>query len=96
MKSLNTTKQSGDNSYQLKYDELKKQFDLVIKIGATKNFQTTNFQKKESSMYRFITKTITIKERLPNWQLYLMLIGVGSIVFVSIKLVLLARSTIPA
>lgn len=96
LRTLNTSKQSGDNGYKIKYDELLKRLDLVIKIGPTKNEVTKDFKSKDVFYDRFITKTITVKERLPKWQLYLMIIGIGTILYFVIKLVLLIRSKIPA
>lgn len=96
LRNINSQKISGDNSYQLKYNQLLKRLDLVIKIGATKNEITNDFQLKETFRDRFIRKTITLKERLPQWQLYLMLIGSAAIVFVLFKLVLLVRKFLPA
>lgn len=96
LRSMNVNKQSGDNSYQFKYNQLLKRLELIIKIGATKNEITKDFKIKETFNDRFITKTITLKERLPNWQLYLMIIGSAAIVFVLFKLVLLVRKFLPA
>ena len=96
LRTLNTSKQSGDNGYQLKYNELLKRLEIVIKIGATKNEVTKDFKSKDVFYDRFITKTITIKAPLPKWQLYLMIIGIGTILYFVIKLVLLIRSKIPA
>ena len=36
-KSLYASKQSGDNSYQLKYNELTKQLEFIAKMGETKS-----------------------------------------------------------
>ncbi len=36
-KSIEMHKQSGDNSYQLKYNEALKQMELLVKIGKTEN-----------------------------------------------------------
>lgn len=94
IKTLNTSKKSGDNSYEIKYNELLKRLEIVMKIGATKNQVTTDFQIKEVYKDRFIRKTITVKERLPKWQLYLMIIGIGTILYFIIKLVLLIKKFI--
>lgn len=89
--TLNTSKQSGDNSYEIKYNQLLKRLDLIVKIGATKNEVSKDFKIKERYSDRFITKTITIKEQLPKWQLYLMIIGIATLLYFSIKLVLLIK-----
>lgn len=96
LRTLNTSKQSGDNSYKIKYNELLKRLDLIVKIGATKNQATTNYKSKNVFYNRFITKTITVKAPLPKWQLYLMIIGSVAIGFVLFKLVLLIKKFIPA
>lgn len=94
-RNLNTSKQSGDNGYQIKYNELLKRLELIIKVGSTKTEVTTDFKAKSKIRDRFITKTITLKQRLPQWQLYLMLIGSGTIVFLAIKLVFLIKGKFP-
>lgn len=96
LRTLNTSKQSGDNSYKIQYNQLLKRLDLIIKIGATKNVQNNDYQIKEISSDRYITRTITIKERLPKWQLYLMIIGIGTILYLVIKVLLLIRKFVPA
>lgn len=96
LRNINSQKISGENSYQLKYNQLLKRLDLVIKIGATKNEITKDFKIKEIFYDRFITKTITVERHLPKWQLYLMIIGSAAIVFVLFKLVLLVRKFLPA
>lgn len=95
LQTLNTSKQSGDNGYNLKYNQLLKRLDLVIKIGATKNEITKDYKSKNVFYDRFITKTISLKQRLPKWQLYLMIIGIGTILYFVIKLLLLIRTKIP-
>jgi len=91
LRTLNTSKQSGDNSYQIKYNELLKRLELIMKVGATKNEVTKDFKVKERYSDRFITKTITVKAPLPKWQLYLMIIGIATILYFVIKLVLLIK-----
>jgi hypothetical protein len=95
LRTLNTTKQSGDNGYKIKYNELLKRLELIIKVGSTKTENTTSLNAKIRFQDRFITKTITLKERLPQWQLYLMLIGSGTIVFLAIKLLFLIKGKLP-
>ena len=95
LRTLNTSKQSGENGYKIKYNELLKRLELVIKIGATKNEVTKDFKLKDVFYDRFITKTITVKEPLAKWQLSLMIIGIATILYFVIKLVLLIRSKIP-
>ena len=91
LRSMHVKKESGDNGYELKYNQLLKRLELVIKMGATKNETTKDFKIKTKYHDRFITKTITLKERLPQWQLILMLIGSGAIIFSIFKAVLFVR-----
>jgi hypothetical protein len=91
LRSINSSKKSGDNGYQLKYNELLKRLELVVKIGATKNEATKDFIAKETFSDRFITKTITLERKLPKWQLILMLIGSGTIIFSIFKAVIFVR-----
>ena len=96
LRMLNTSKQSGDNGYQIKYNSLLKELQLVIKTGASNIEVTKDFKIKEVYKYRYITKTYTVKAPLPKWQLYLMIIGIGTILYFVIKVLLLIRRFIPA
>lgn len=92
LRTLNTSKQSGDNSYEIKYNQLLKRLDLIVKIGATKNEATTDYKAKEIYKYFKITPApVIVKAPLPKWQLYLMIIGIGTLLYFSIKLVLLIK-----
>lgn len=95
LRNIETSKQSGDNSYEIKYNQLLKRLDLIVKVGATKNEVTKDYVLKDKFIDRYITKTITIKEPLPKWQLYLIIIGVATILYFIIKLLLLIRKFIP-
>jgi len=96
LRTMNIQKQSGDNGYKIKYNELLKRLEVIIKIGATKTEITKDFKSKAKNNDRFITKTITLKQRLPNWQLILMLIGSGTIIFCIFRAVLFVRRILPA
>jgi biopolymer transport protein ExbD len=97
IKTLNTSKQSGDNGYKIKYNELLKRMELIIKVGATKNEVTTDFKGKEVFKYFKITPPpVIVKAPLPKWQLYLMIIGIGTILYFIIKLLFLIRKFTPA
>lgn len=70
---LNTTKTSGDNSYKLYYNLLKRQVEFEAKIGETKNetTATNNEEKKETSTEEKIDSYISKKFTVIPWYIWL-------------------------
>lgn len=95
LSQLNTKKTSGSNSYGVFYDSKDKSLNLNAAIGATKSDSV--FYKE--IIYRTKTiysqRDIPVHLPLPKWQLLLMIIGGGTIVFFILKLTLFFRSKIP-
>ena len=58
LKKLNTSKQSGDNSYKLTYDELKDLLEVHVTVGETKN----DFEKIGSKVSTIETDSQYISE----------------------------------
>lgn len=69
LRQLNSVKASGDNGYKLKYDELKKQLDIVLKIAATQNTKEKVVDHKEDSKERIVVKPVRV-EFIPDFWRY--------------------------
>ncbi|RZL47729.1 MAG: hypothetical protein EOP00_11085 [Pedobacter sp.] len=64
-KSIELSKQSGDNSYQLKYNEALKQMELLVKIGKTEN---KDLQKNTTTTTTYtLQKTHEIPVHFMEW-----------------------------
>ena len=72
---LNTTKTSGDNSYKLYYNLLKRQVEFEARIGETQNENTTtNLQEKtEKTTDEIIDTYIYTKITTAPWYLWIAL-----------------------
>lgn len=65
-KNLNAFKQSGDNSYELKYNEALKRLEFIAKIGATQN--KTIFKNTDTKTTYTLQKTIEVPvEKEMKW-----------------------------
>jgi hypothetical protein len=91
LSQLNTSKKSGNNSYDMSYNEKDKSLNFNSKIGETKNSSKTEYR------YFMITKTITLSKDIPvnkplaKWQIILMLIGAAAIGYILIKIITFIR-----
>lgn len=82
---LNMMKQSGDNSYELKYDALKRQLDLVMKIAATKNTDKAvvaeTDKKSDSQSVRYVTIKV-----IPDFYRYSAYLGWAAAAFIGLRI----------
>lgn len=95
LSQLNTKKKSGENSFGAYYDSKDKSLNFNAQIGATKSDSTsvTKIIYRTKTIYSH--QDIPVHLPLPKWQLLLMIIGGGTIVFFILKLTLFFRSKIP-
>lgn len=96
LKSINVSKASGDNSYQLKYNDIKRQLELLVKIGATKDEKITNIYNKEILRIETERVEVPVKMPLPSWQIFLIISGIVGLIIPIIKAGIYIRSKIPA
>jgi hypothetical protein len=75
MKQLNTSKSSGNNSYQLRYDEELKQLIADFKIAQTQNKKTevNSDAKSEISYSKVIDEYIEKKIKIMPWWIYVII-----------------------
>lgn len=82
LSKLNTTKHSGDNSYTLFYDTLKKQLELYVKIAQSKNENTAVSNKGQKIIIKEQKIPVLIEKPLAKWQKILM--GLGGLLLVGV------------
>ena len=85
LSKLNTAKNSGDNSYKLIYDKLKKQLEFYIKIAQTKNQNTQVNHQKDNTIIQIKKVPVIVEKELTKLQKFLMGLGVLSLLFVGVK-----------
>lgn len=64
-KSFATVKQSGDNSYQLKYNEALKRLEMLVKIGKTENKVIE--KKSDTTTTYTLQKTVEVPVHFMEW-----------------------------
>ena len=75
---LNMMKQSGDNGYELKYDAIKRQLDLVMKIAATKDTEKTSVAETNKSKDTQEVKYVQVNV-IPDFYRYSAYLGLSLI-----------------
>lgn len=90
---LNTSKSSGDNSYRLKYNKLKRQLEFDANIGATQNETTITNKEDMSEVVKKETLETSIYKRIKTmpWYLWLLLY----FIFLDSKITALLSAFIP-
>jgi hypothetical protein len=83
---INSKKISGDNSFGVYYDKLRKELIAYTKLGATKTEITSNHNYKTETIKEVSVKEIPVKY-VPKWIQILACIGAGAIAFGIFKLV---------
>ncbi|AWG27197.1 hypothetical protein [Flavobacterium kingsejongi] len=74
LSNLNSSKSSGDNSYQLKYDDVLKELRALIKVGPTDNQTTINNATVHTKEIIKDTREIPVKY-MPKWVVMLSCFG---------------------
>lgn len=80
MLQINSKKISGDNSFGIYYDKLRKELIAYAKIGATKTEVTSNHNYKTEILKEVSVKEIPVRY-VPKWIQILAYIGAGAIAF---------------
>lgn len=69
-KSLTAFKQSGDNSYELKYNEALKRLELIAKIGRTENKEVLKNTNTKTTYTLQKTVEVPVKMPLTWWEMF--------------------------
>jgi len=74
LSKLNTRKTSGDNSYKLHYNLLKRQLEFEAKVGETKNEKIATNTAKEKDTQKEETSKASIYKRITTMPWYLWIV----------------------
>jgi hypothetical protein len=85
LSKLNTSKNSGDNSYKLIYDKLKKQLEFYAQIAQTQNENTAVKNEKIKTIIQVKKIPVVVKKPLSKLEEFLMGLGVLAIVYILFK-----------
>lgn len=91
LSKLNTAKNSGDNSYKLIYDKLKKQLEFYVQIAQTKNENTAVKNEKIKTIIQVKKIPVLVKKPVTKLEKILMGLGILSLLYIGFKIVALIR-----
>lgn len=94
LNKLNYQKQSGDNSLEVKYNALLKQLEINSKIGQTTNKENTSQEKERVEVPVIKQVPYPVIQPLTKLQKILIALGVGSVVFLGLRLFLVIKSKV--
>ena len=87
LSKLNTSKDSGDNSYKLIYDKLTKQLEFYSKIAQTKNENTAVKSEKAKTIIQVKKIPVVVEKPLSKLEKFFIGLGILAIVFIGFKVV---------
>jgi ATP-dependent Lon protease len=85
LSKLNTSKNSGDNSYKLIYDKLTKQLEFYAKIAQTKNENTKVKDEKAKTIIQVKKIPVVIEKPLTKLEKFFIGLGILAVVFIGFK-----------
>lgn len=94
LSKLNTSKNSGDNSYKLIYDQLKKQLEFYAKIAQTKNENTAVKSENEKAIIQIKKIPVVVEKPLSKLEKFFIGLGILAMVFIVFKVVAFIRKKI--
>jgi hypothetical protein len=92
LSKLNTSKNSGDNSYKLIYDKLAKQLEFYSKMAQTKNENTATKTTNEKTIIQIKKIPIEIVKPLSKLEKILMGLGILTLLFLGYKAVIFIKN----
>jgi len=92
LSKLNTSKNSGDNSYKLIYDKLAKQLEFYSKMAQTKNENTATRTINDKTVIQIKKIPIEIEKPLSKLQKFLMVLGIVTLLFIGFKIVVFIKN----
>lgn len=94
LSKLNTSKNSGDNSYRLIYDKLKKQLEFYAKIAQTKNENTSAKSENARIIIKKEKIPVVVEKPLSKLEKFLIALGILTLLYTGIKAVLFIRKKV--
>ena len=92
LSKLNTSKNSGDNSYKLIYDKLAKQLEFYSKMAQTKNENTATKTTTDKTIIQIKKIPIEIVKPLSKLEKFLMVLGILTLLFLGYKTVVFIKN----
>jgi len=92
LSKLNTSKNSGDNSYKLIYDKLSKQLEFYSKMAQTKNENTATKTSNDKTIIQIKKIPVEIVKPLSKMEKFLMVLGIVTLLFLGYKAVVFIRN----
>jgi hypothetical protein len=92
LSKLNTSKNSGDNSYKLIYDKLAKQLEFYSKMAQTKNENTATKTTNDKTIIQIKKIPVVIEKPLSKLEKFLMVLGILTLLFLGYKTVAFIRN----
>ena len=92
LSKLNTSKDSGDNSYKLIYDKLAKQLEFYSKIAQTKNENSTTKTTNDKTIIQIKKIPVVVEKPLSNLEKFLIGLGILTLLFLGYKAVVFIRN----
>ncbi|MEO5775461.1 MAG: hypothetical protein ABIQ27_01070 [Flavobacterium sp.] len=92
LSKLNTSKNSGDNSYKLIYDKLAKQLEFYSKMAQTKNENLTTKTSNVKTIIQIKKIPVVIEKPLSKLEKFLIGLGILTLLFLGYKTVVFVRN----
>ena len=92
LSKLNTSKNSGDNSYKLIYDKLAKQLEFYSKMAQTKNENTVTKTMNDKTIIQIKKIRVEIEKPLSKMEKFLMVLGIVTLLFLVYKTVVFFKN----
>ena len=87
LSKLNTSKNSGDNSYKLIYDRLTKQLEFYAKIAQTKNENTAVKNEKAKTIIQVKKIPVVVEKPLSKLEKFFIGLGILTLVYIGFKVI---------
>ena len=92
LSKLNTSKNSGDNSYRLIYDKLAKQLEFYSKMAQTKNENTATKTTNDKTIIQIKKIPVEIVKPFSKLEKFLMVLGIVTLLFLGYKTVVFIKN----
>lgn len=92
LSKLNTSKNSGGNSYKLIYDKLAKQLEFYSKMAQTKNENTATKTNNYKTIIQIKKIPVEIEKPLTKLEKLLMVLGILTLLFLGYKTVVFIKN----
>lgn len=93
LSKLNTSKNSGVNSYRLIYDKIKKQLEFNAKIAQTQSEELAFKNNNSRLIFRDRKIPIEVIKPLSKIEKALLVLGVMALIYIGFRIVLFLRKT---